>query len=279
MQTDRTPLFYHPDQEVIYDFISTKKVPEFVRQACGRYQIPDLLKARDFYTVHDRAYVDGVLAGQIDNGFGNRNAEVNRSIVASNSNFVAAAYHALENRVAGSATQGFHHAHYDHNYGYCTFNGLMVAAVRLLQDGLVKSVLIIDGDGHHGDGTDDIIRRLDLGEHVANHTSDAMRGVVDEYDSGKWARMVETLIEEHRPGIIMYQAGADAWERDPYESGYLGMTGLWARDRGVFTAAKRNGIPVVWNLAGGYSEPMQKVIDIHLNTLRISDEVYYGTTD
>ena len=36
--------------------------------------------------------------------------------------------------------------------------------------------------------------------------------------------------------------------------------------------AKALGIPVVWNLAGGYSEPMTKTVAIHLQTLAKSDE-------
>ena len=278
-----TPIFYHPDQDVIFDFVSTKKVPEFVRQTRREYHIPTIADAarvpHDIGMAHDWDYTIGVLEGRIDNGFGNRNRDLTRAIVASNYNFVAAARHIVTSRgVTCSATQGFHHAHYDHNYGYCTFNGLMVAALDLVHNRTVEKVLIIDGDAHHGDGTADIIEVHGLEDSVVQVTSDTMRGVVDEFDSGRWATFVNALIEEHEPGIIMYQAGADAWDKDPYGSGYLGMTGLMARDRGVFTAAKRNGVPIVWNLAGGYSDPMQKVIDIHLNTLRMCDEVYYGTT-
>lgn len=278
-----TPIFYHPDQDVIFDFVSTKKVPEFVRQTGRKYHIPTIADAaripHDIGMVHDWDYTTGVLEGRIDNGFGNRNRDLTRAIVASNYNIVAATEHIATSRgVACSATQGFHHAHYDHNYGYCTFNGLMLAALNLVHSRTVEKVLILDGDAHHGDGTADIIEVHGLEDSVVQVTSDAMRGVVDEFDSGRWATFVNALIEEHEPGIIMYQAGADAWDKDPYGSGYLGMTGLMARDRGVFTAAKRNGVPIVWNLAGGYSDPMQKVIDIHLNTLRMCDEVYYGTT-
>ena len=53
------------------------------------------------------------------------------------------------------------------------------------------------------------------------------------------------------------------------------MEGLAYRDRGIFTAAKTAEVPLVWNLAGGYAEDMQDTINIHLQTLRICDEVYY----
>lgn len=274
-----TPLFYHPDQDVVFDFISTKKVPEFVRQSGRSYVIPELLTAKDFYAVHDVQYVDAVLSGQMHNGFSNRNADVNRSIVASNSNFVAAAEHALESGIACSATQGFHHAHFDHNYGYCTFNGLMLAAARLIdKHDSVNKVLILDGDGHHGDGTDDIIEKLDMGSSVVNVTRHQFVQVPEGAMASAWAHFADILIEEHRPDIIMYQAGADAWDGDPYGAGYLDLLGMMRRDTGIFHAAKTARIPLVFNLAGGYSTPMQKVIDIHLETLIIADRVYANGT-
>jgi hypothetical protein len=55
--------------------------------------------------------------------------------------------------------------------------------------------------------------------------------------------------------------------------------GLARRDRGIFLAARVAGVPLVWNLAGGYSEPMQQTIDIHLMTLQQSDEVLHATAE
>jgi len=40
------------------------------------------------------------------------------------------------------------------------------------------------------------------------------------------------------------------------------------RDRIVFTAALASGTPLAWNLAGGYQEPLSKVIELHVNTMR-----------
>lgn len=275
-----TPLFYHPDQDCTdaFSFISVAKIPEFVRQASTRYIIPDLLHKSHFLLAHASAYVAGVMNLTASNGFGNRDATVLKSIIASNSNFVAAAHHALEHGIAGSATQGFHHAHFDEGYGYCTFNGLMIAAMDLLSRNRVGRVLIIDGDGHHGDGTDDIIQKMGLGSKVTNITSATMHGVVDDFDAGDWMDYTNDLIVEHRPGIIMYQAGADAWEGDPYGVGYLDELDLMRRDQGIMMAARAAGVPLVWNLAGGYTTPMQKVISIHLNTLMMSDRVHYGAS-
>lgn len=91
-----------------------------------------------------------------------------------------------------------------------------------------------------------------------------------------WLDWTHGLIEKHGPGIILYQAGADAWIHDPYGSGYLDRVQLAKRDRGIFLGAKEAGVPLVWNLAGGYSTPIEKTLAIHLETLTHSDKVYYG---
>lgn len=277
-----TPIFYHPSQEVISNRISLLKVPEFVRQS-GRTPIRDFepLNADLLMGAHSDEYVLGVLDGKIANGFGDKSPDVLQSILYSNACIVAAAKHALKHGgVVCSATQGFHHAGFDDGYGFCTFNGLMLAAIWSIHANPPRHVLIIDGDAHHGDGTDDIIENLNLHHYIANVTSDHMRNIAPNMvTTADWRQFASDLIDKHKPGIILYQAGADAWDQDPMGSGYLTRLDMMKRDTGVFSAAKQAGVPIVWNLAGGYSEPMQKTIDLHLDTLRASDEVYHATAN
>lgn len=49
--------------------------------------------------------------------------------------------------------------------------------------------------------------------------------------------------------------------------GFLTTAELAERDRIVFSVAKAFGIPLVWNLAGGYQEPLSAVLEIHRNTM------------
>ena len=67
--------------------------------------------------------------------------------------------------------------------------------------------------------------------------------------------------------VILYQAGADPHVDDPL-GGWLTTAQLAERDRLVFESAQALGIPVAWNLAGGYQTPLRKVLDIHDNTMR-----------
>ena len=70
---------------------------------------------------------------------------------------------------------------------------------------------------------------------------------------------------------MLYQAGADAWEGDPYGSGYLSFESMGWRDAGIFSACLAHKVPLAWNLAGGYTEPMDKTVALHLQTLAASD--------
>src|SRR6185312_9521403 len=60
---------------------------------------------------------------------------------------------ALEHGFAANTAGGSHHALADTGAGFCVFNDLAVAAVRLVEEGTVGRVLIVDCDVHQGDGT------------------------------------------------------------------------------------------------------------------------------
>jgi hypothetical protein len=46
------------------------------------------------------------------------------------------------------------------------------------------------------------------------------------------------------------------------------------RDRIVFEAARLHSIPLAWNLAGGYQDPIERVLALHLNTMRACVDTY-----
>ena len=220
---------------------------------------------------HDRAYVEDVLALRRDNGFGNRSASVAKSLPWTSGSMLSAARHALETKkVACAPCSGFHHAHWDGPSGYCTFNGLMVTALALKADGLVGRLGILDCDQHFGDGTEDIIDRVDA------------RGWIRHVTAGRHyprkaasflAKLPEMVKAFDGCDILLYQAGADPHIHDPL-GGFLDDDELAERDRIVFSGARRLGLPIVWNLAGGYQEPLAKVLDIHDRTMAACVQEY-----
>ena len=234
--------------------------------------VPKPASVQDLMRAHLPAFVDAVLACRSDNGFGNRSKAVAASLPHTSGAMLAAAREALRNgRVAVAPCSGFHHAGYANAGGFCTFNGLMVTAMALHASGEATRVGILDFDQHYGDGTDDIIRHL--GIDWANHYSAGLHFCF-QAEARRFLSAIPGLVAGLQDcDVILYQAGADPHIDDPL-GGWLTTRQLLERDRLVFEAAADLGIPVAWNLAGGYQTPLRKVLEIHDNTMRACAEAH-----
>ncbi|MBK7023551.1 MAG: histone deacetylase, partial [Sulfuritalea sp.] len=224
-----------------------------------------------FCRAHDRAFVEGVLSGEINNGFGNKLPSVAASLPYTSGVMLSAARAALANQWGAIAPcSGFHHAGYDFAGGYCTFNGLMVTATVLLAEGVVRKVGILDIDQHWGNGTDDIIERLQLGDRVVHYSPCHAFGRAHRAEAFL-AQLPQLLAQFADCDLVLYQAGADPHIDDPL-GGWLTTEQLFRRDAAVFAGLRKMDIPVAWNLAGGYQRDaagsIRPVLDIHDNTLR-----------
>ncbi|MBK7025157.1 MAG: hypothetical protein IPH41_17280 [Sulfuritalea sp.] len=71
--------------------------------------------------------------------------------------------------------------------------------------------------------------------------------------------------------VLLVQLGADPHIDDPL-GGWLDDDQLCRRDRAVFTTCRAMGLPMAWNLAGGYRRDaagtIRPVLDIHDASLR-----------
>lgn len=223
---------------------------------------------------HDPDFVRSILACETENGFGNRRADIARSLPYTNGAMLGAASLSLETGIACAPVSGFHHAEYATAMMFCTFNGLMVAAVKLLRAGRVNRVLVLDCDYHYGNGTDDIIEQLGLAREVTNATFG--RWYRNESQVAAYLDRLEQVAETFGDfDLILYQAGADAHVDDPL-GGVLDSRQMRRRDRIVFEAAKAAAVPLAWNLAGGYQVPIEKVVRLHLATMEECVRVYVG---
>jgi len=227
--------------------------------------------------VHDPDHVLDVLEGRESNGHGNQILEVSQSCLWTAGSFVAATQEAIKNgQVACSPTSGFHHAGYDHCGGFCTFNGLMFAAQKMIANDV--AVAIVDCDRHFGDGTQDIIERLHLEDRVPHWTygRDVPSGYHRTNFETQIRQFINSFAKQAEPGgrVLLYQAGADVHVNDPLGPGPTkGMTDddMRQRDRLIFTLCRDLRIPVVWNLAGGYQRDqlggISKVLELHRATM------------
>lgn len=226
---------------------------------------------------HDPDHVREVLDCLEPNGFGNRSRSVARSLPFTSGAMLAAARAAVESReVACAPVSGFHHAAYDRCGGYCTLNGLMVTALAIKRDGLADTVGILDLDQHYGDGTEDIIHRQHAGfvqHHTAGRT-DREAGPDARAFLGRLPSLVSSFFNCQ---VLLYQAGADPHVDDPL-GGWMTTDELAERDEIVFEVCAKLGIPIAWNLAGGYqrdeSGSIEPVLTIHRNTMKACLKAY-----
>ena len=221
------------------------------------------------------------------------------SVLLTNGGLLAAARRALAEGAAAALASGFHHAHADHGEGFCTFNGLVVAADALVHEGAAARIAVLDLDLHYGNGTaslcgarphlyncsiygndyhantpykDVSVRRHEDGP---NHRSYVLpngsgrAAVLDALEEG-----TGELLAWGRPDLVLYQAGADPYCEDPYSPLALDHDDLRERDRWVFAWAQRHGLPVAWVLAGGYTPDVSKVVGVHVGTFEAARAVF-----
>jgi acetoin utilization deacetylase AcuC-like enzyme len=233
--------------------------------------------------VHDPDYVDEVLSARVPRekerriGFPVTEAVALRSQMVAGGTWLAARI-ALDRGFAANSAGGSHHALATTGAGYCVLNDLAIAAVRLVEEGTVARVLIVDGDVHQGDGT----AALTAGRQgIATYSIHAERnfpvrkarstldvGLPDGTADAAYLEAMESslvpMIDEQRPGLILYQAGVDPFGGD--RLGRLGLTqeGLIARDRLVAGLAKERGIPLASTVGGGYGQDVVAVAERHV---------------
>jgi len=228
------------------------------------------LSPEELSLAHDPDYVRGVLACERPNGFGNTLREVADALPWTTGSMTAAAeYAAVHGGFAASPSSGFHHAEYGSGAGFCTFNGLALAVLILRARGLAKRIGILDIDMHYGNGTVDILKRKGLSDDTPHYTfgGDPFLRMDRGFNGERWlARLPRVLESFSGCDMLLYQAGADPHVNDPL-GGALTTEQLRERDRVVFRTCAAMGLPVAWNLAGGYQRPIDRVLEIHRNTM------------
>lgn len=262
-----------------YEHISAQKTELFFRGLPQPlWQVPPKVATYEELTwAHDKNFISGVLSGDETNGFGTYDPRVTDHCAWTVGAMRTAVSEALANRQAACApVAGFHHAGWDFNGGYCTFNGLMVAAEWAWRCQQIRNILIIDLDAHYGNGTASILKHVNRGDRQLYHWT---HGYDEIFSKGAWSQTSTVLrrlplsLQTLGIQLVLYQAAADSHKDDPLGAGYMTTEQLGERDRLVFAACKAAQVPVAWCLAGGY-QAMQTVLEVHWQTWRICQEVY-----
>jgi acetoin utilization deacetylase AcuC-like enzyme len=266
---------------------------------------PDPVTEPDLLRVHAFNYISAVKTGEPRSLAESQkfpwSPELFPSVCLTAGGVLAAARQALSDGISGALASGFHHACREHGEGFCTFNGLVVALEAMRAAGQIRHAAVLDLDLHYGNGTAQLtaerswMRALSIygNDYDANtpyrdvrsrrHVDGDNHFSVPLIPSGSSDRNVlmqalddhlDWILAGERPDILLYQAGADPLRDDPYSPLDLDHADLMERDRLVFEFAKRHSLPVAWVLAGGYTEDISQVVEVHLNTLRASVEVF-----
>jgi len=83
------------------------------------------------------------------------------------------------------------------------------------------------------------------------------------------------VIDKQQPELIFYQAGVDILETDRLGRLSISREGCRQRDKYVMELCKKNKIPLVVTMGGGYSPQLSHIIEAHANTFRTAAEVFF----
>lgn len=299
ISTADLPIYYSSDYTLAGHAFDTTRKSAWVADSLRRQPIenvrivePEPLTAEQVAQVHDPAYVEAVRTGQPralaeSQGF-EWDPGLWQMVLASNGGAVAAALAALRTKsTAGSLSSGLHHAKRERGDGFCTFNGLALAA-RAAQRAGARRILILDFDAHCGGGTaqllgdDPSVRQVDVAVSSYDTYSPPDGWTLDLISNA--ADYVPTILRRLNAiqakgaefdtefDLVLYNAGMDPSERSAV-GGLDGVTTemLRRRERIVFDWCRwQLRAPVAFVLAGGYAyggEGQAELTELHRSTV------------
>jgi acetoin utilization deacetylase AcuC-like enzyme len=200
---------------------------------------------------------------------------------------IQAALHAVENRIGFNIAGGTHHAFREHGEGFCLYNDLALTAFHLLQQGIVRRVLIVDLDVHQGNGTAGIMQGVSEVFTFSMHgeknypfrkmQSSLDLSLSDGIGDKEYLKLLDyhlnRILDDFAPDFMLYQCGVDILETDALGRMGISIAGCRERDRLVFKAAERCAIPVCASMGGGYSPQIRSIIEAHANTFRVGLDI------
>ena len=245
----------------------------------------------DIEAAHDPQYVSDFIDGALDPKVVRRigfpwTENLVRRTLGSVGGTLAALRDALSVGWGGNLAGGTHHAFRSEGAGFCVFNDIAIAILCGFRDRLFERAAVVDLDVHQGDGTAKIFeedkRVLTLSLHGRdNFPFRKQVSAIDIAlpDGTEDAEYLRTLAEalprvfEFGPEIVIYQSGVDALASDRLGRLRLSHDGLAARDRMVFEACARAGVPCVVTLGGGYGDPIETTVAAHATTFRTAADL------
>jgi acetoin utilization deacetylase AcuC-like enzyme len=197
-------------------------------------------------------------------------------------------HYAFKTGVALNVAGGTHHAFANRGEGFCLLNDFGVAANYLLHQKLAERILIIDLDVHQGNGTaklfehDSRVFTFSMhGQHnypFHKENSDLDVPLKDGTDDNTYLNTLfehlPKLIETVKPDFAFYLSGVDILQTDKFGKLKVTIDGCRQRDEFVFTELKKEKIPVVVAMGGGYSPDIRTIVEAHCNTFKTAFKLF-----
>lgn len=255
---------------------------------------PQVLEKTWILNTHDKDYLEklenlSLTKSEIrKTGFPLSKALIEREIHIMHGS-VQAALFALEYGIAMNIAGGTHHAFSNRGEGFCLLNDIAISANYLLDNGLAAQILVVDLDVHQGNGTAEIFRSesrvFTFSMHGASNypmhkeKSDLDIGLPDKIDDNAYLQLLDKhlsrLIDQVRPDFIIFQSGVDVLFSDKLGRLGLSIQGCRERDKKVLESARKNQIPIMCCMGGGYSHKISHIIEAHANTYRLAQDIYF----
>ncbi len=197
--------------------------------------------------------------------------------------------YAIKHGISMNAAGGTHHAFKEKGEGFCVFNDIAIAANHLIHSNKFNNILIVDLDVHQGNGSASIFngqgqvftfsmhgsKNYPFRKEASHLDIGLPDGTEDEAYLKILFNILPRVIDQHRPELIFYQAGVDILTTDRLGRLSVSREGCRKRDKYVMEICKKNKIPLVVTMGGGYSPQLSHIIEAHANTFRTATEVYF----
>lgn len=251
--------------------------------------VPDAATDEQLLRCHESEYLGKVITGGLSEremrriGFPWSPYMVERSRRSAGAT-IAACESALIDGVAVNLAGGTHHACSDHGEGYCVWNDSVVAAREMQARGIIEHVLVVDCDVHQGNGTAQITvddptiftfsihgeKNFPFRKFPSNIDLGLQDGTSDEEYLALLEEGVRRAIFMANADFAIYVSGADPYIGDRLGKLALSKAGLLQRDNMVLDLLREAGLPVAVTMGGGYAENIDDIVEIHLNTVRVT---------
>ena len=197
--------------------------------------------------------------------------------------------YALQNGIAMNIAGGTHHAYTNRGEAFCMLNDQAIGARYLQAKGLSKKILIVDLDVHQGNGTAEIFKNDKSVYTFSMHgksnypfkkeQSDLDIALDNDINDKDYLKILKStlprIIDMQNPDFIFYLCGVDVIASDKLGKLAMSIDGCKERDRFVLQQCKKNNIPVMCSMGGGYSPDIKTIVDAHANTFRLAQEIFF----